>query len=177
MTSKIVILDLQKTDRRGKQRGAAQAPQTAPEGAESPSPAPAEGPASARIRPARPTTKTDSDAAGAAAQKPIPKSAIPPRQLAINLFSSGWTFLQTAAGAGVEPATLEAWGKQPEFRREIDGILHVRQCCLRARALNYSFKAMDALLKMVEDDSPAASQIRLQAAMFLVQMSCYTKPE
>ncbi len=177
MTSKIVILDSQKTDRRGKQPGAAQAPQTAPQGAESPGPAPAEGPASARIPPAGSTQSPDSAASATPAHKPIPKPAIPARQLAIKFLASGWTFDQTVVGAGVEPATLEVWGKQPEFIHEIEHVLHARQCCLRARALHYSFKALGALAKMVEDESPDSANRRLQASMFLLKMSCYRKPE
>ncbi len=181
MKSNVIFFDSPKSDRHAApdsaEPSAAQAAQTAPEAAESSAPAPAEGRASARIPPARSTQKADSDAAAAAAHQPIPKPAIPARRLAINLLASGWTFLQTAATAGVEPATLEIWGKQPEFIHEIEHVLEARQCCLRARALHYSFKALGALAKMLEDDSPAASQIRMETAKFLLQMSCYRKSE
>ncbi len=67
--------------------------------------------------------------------------------------------------------------KQPALVREVVHIVEGRRFCLQARALHYSHTAMDALAKMVEDNSPGASNIRLEAAKFLVGLSCYKKLE
>ncbi len=59
----------------------------------------------------------------------------------------------------------------------VELVLRPARLSLGARALHYSFKALGALAKMVEDESPDSANRRLQASMFLLKMSCYRKPE